>query len=74
MVQPFITLPSRHSESKLVACPQCNHKVLENARYCSNCGVDLALAAVFAEREVKFSDNLPPGMPVAPELLLPLDG
>lgn len=74
MVQPFITPPSRHSESKLVACPQCSHKVLENARYCSNCGVDLALAAVFAEREVKFSDNLPPGMPVAPEILLPRMG
>ncbi|MBN1536810.1 MAG: hypothetical protein JW908_08775 [Anaerolineales bacterium] len=74
MVQPFVTSPQGHPESKSVACPQCNHSVLQNARYCSNCGVDLALAAVFAEREVKFAESIPPGMPVAPEILLPRMG
>jgi len=74
MVQPFITPIQGNPESKLVACPQCNHRVLHNARYCSNCGVDLAFAAVYAEREVKLPDNLPPGMPVAPEILLPRMG
>lgn len=47
---------------------------MQNARYCSHCGVDLALAAVFAERDIKISDQLPPGMPVAPEILLPRMG
>ncbi len=74
MVQPFVTSHQGHPESKSVSCPQCNQKVLQNARYCSNCGVDLAFAAVFEEREVKLSDNLPPGMPVAPEILLPRMG
>lgn len=74
MVQPFITPPQGRPELRSVACPQCNHKVMQNARYCSNCGVDMALAAVFAEREVKLPDILPPGMPVAPEILLPRMG
>ncbi len=74
MVQPFVASAQSHPESRSLSCPQCNQKVLQNARYCSNCGVDLAMAAVYAEREVKLSDHLPPGMPVAPEILLPRMG
>ncbi len=53
-----------------ICCPQCGHPVEENARKCSNCGVDLAIAAVLAEREilpVRFTDALP----VTPEILVP---
>ena len=35
-----------------ISCPNCTQPVDPNARYCSNCGVDLALAAALAEREV----------------------
>src|SRR5574341_2120482 len=35
-----------------VCCPHCGHPVVDNARTCGNCGVDLAIAAVLAEREI----------------------
>jgi len=50
-----------------VACPRCGLAVDGNARYCDNCGVDLAIAAVVAERELQ----LPVGTPVTPEALVP---
>lgn len=74
MVQPFIIPSQGHPDDKSVSCPACNHKVQQNARFCSHCGVDLAMAAVFAERDVILPESIPPGMPVAPEILLPRMG
>jgi signal transduction histidine kinase len=40
------------------------------ARHCEHCGIDLAIAAVLAEREI-FPAMLPVGMAVTPEILVP---
>ena len=58
-----------------ISCPNCTQPVDPNARYCPNCGVDLALAAALAEREV-MSQTLPPAslLPLAPETLVPRMG
>ena len=53
-----------------ICCPHCGQPVVENARTCGNCGVDLAIAAVLAEREIlpfRFAGTLP----VTPEILVP---
>lgn len=58
-----------------ISCPNCNQPVASNARYCPNCGVDLALAAAVAEREVVANTIAPMGLPVlAPESLVPRVG
>jgi signal transduction histidine kinase len=44
------------------------------ARYCEYCGVDLALAAVFAERQMVTPLQVPQGLPIAPEILVPRMG
>ncbi len=51
-------------------CPYCHHSVKTHSQFCDNCGVDLALAAYLAEN-VLIDANLPSGIPVAPELLVP---
>ena len=51
-------------------CPYCNHSIKSQSRYCDSCGVDLALAAFLAETAL-IDSNLPTGLPVAPELLVP---
>ncbi len=58
-----------------ISCPNCTQPVDPNARYCANCGVDLALAAALAEREV-MAQTLPPEslLPLAPETLVPRMG
>lgn len=53
-----------------ITCPQCGLVVDAQARYCHNCGVDLAIAAALAEREIK----LPGGTPMTPEVLVPKIG
>lgn len=53
-----------------VACPRCGQFVDSHARQCQNCGIDLALAAVLAERALT-SLSLPAGAPLAPEILVP---
>jgi len=52
-----------------VSCPSCEQPVDPQARYCEQCGVDLAMAAVLAEREV----HLPkfPAGGLTPEILVP---
>lgn len=50
-----------------IACPHCGQLVDASARYCKNCGVDLAIAAALAERELQ----LPVGLPITPEVLVP---
>lgn len=58
-----------------ISCPNCTQPVDPNARYCANCGVDLALAAALAEREM-MAQTLPPEslLPLAPETLVPRMG
>jgi signal transduction histidine kinase len=51
-------------------CPYCSHPVNGQSQSCDNCGVDLALAAYLAENALATA-NIPGGMPVAPELLVP---
>ena len=58
-----------------ISCPNCNQPVASNARFCPNCGVDLALAAAFAEREVVAHTVVPQSLPsLAPEALVPRVG
>ncbi len=54
-----------------ISCPQCNELVDAQSRYCEHCGVDLALAAVYAEQQVQLPVNVPEGTPIAPEILVP---
>lgn len=58
-----------------ISCPNCNQPVAPNARYCPNCGVDLALAAALAERDVVAHTVVPPDLAsLAPEALVPRVG
>lgn len=54
-----------------ISCPHCNQPVDPQARYCGHCGVDLAMAAVLAERKVKLPKKLTGGLPMIPEILVP---
>lgn len=58
----------------LVACPHCTQLVDPQTRTCEYCGVDLALAAVIAEQAVFLPFQVPPGAPLAPEVLVPRMG
>ena len=53
-----------------IPCPNCGQPADAQARLCSHCGVDLAIAAVMAEREITLA-RLPAGMAVTPEILVP---
>ncbi len=55
-------------------CPNCSHLVDPNSRYCESCGVDLALAAVYAEQDVFPNAPVPPSVPLSPEILVPRMG
>jgi len=57
-----------------VSCPRCNQIVDPQVRFCPHCGVDLAIAAVSAERDLTLAVNAPHGMPIAPEILVPRIG
>ena len=52
-----------------VSCPSCEQPVDPQARYCEQCGVDLAMAAVLAERDVQLPQFLAGGL--TPEILVP---
>ncbi len=58
----------------MISCPHCTMPVEPRARYCEYCGVDLALAAVFAERQMVTPLQVPEGLPIAPEILVPRMG
>lgn len=53
-----------------VACPECNLPVDPQARFCEHCGVDLAIAAVLAERLMETVEGAPP-LKLTPEALVP---
>jgi signal transduction histidine kinase len=57
--------------SASIACPQCDNLVDSQARYCGYCGVDLAIAAVLAERSVGKLDEISGGLLLTPEILVP---
>jgi len=50
-----------------ISCPHCSRKVDIDERTCKHCGVDLGIAAAFAESDIE----LPTGAPVKPEVLVP---
>jgi len=54
-----------------VSCPRCGKPVDPLTRTCPHCGVELALAAVLAERELALPLLPSPGAPLAPEILVP---
>ena len=57
-----------------ISCPICAHSLELPARFCNHCGADLAIAAAIAEQEVSLAAELPTGLPVTPEILLPRIG
>ena len=54
-----------------VPCPRCQRLVESQARYCEHCGVDLAIAAVLAERTVSVATEAVLDSPLTPEVLVP---
>jgi signal transduction histidine kinase len=54
-----------------ITCPRCGQPVDAQARQCSSCGIDLALAAIMAEQSLTSSISLSAGAPLAPEILVP---
>lgn len=58
----------------IISCPNCTQPINPQARYCEHCGSDLALAAVLAERRVVAPAQIPHGVPLAPEMLVPRIG
>jgi len=53
-----------------IHCPHCGQPVDANARTCGSCGVDLAIAAALAEREI-LPVRLIGTLAVSPEILVP---
>jgi signal transduction histidine kinase len=54
-----------------ITCPRCGQPVDAQARQCSSCGIDLALAAIMAEQSLTSSIMFSVGAPLAPEILVP---
>lgn len=57
--------------SRQISCPRCNYLVYPHESKCSQCGIDLAIAAVLAERQMLLPDKSYPAAPVTPEILVP---
>lgn len=55
-------------------CPQCRALVNADDRTCSNCGIDLALAAVLMERQVLAFTPARPAAPYVSDVMLPRFG
>lgn len=66
--------PQAPAKRELLACPQCQHPLPGDARTCPNCGVDLALLALLAERA--FLEGVPQAapLPATPESIVPRIG
>lgn len=57
--------------AQAISCPHCSRPVDPSARTCKHCGVDLAFAAVLAEQSVIAPLEIPEGVPLSPEVLVP---
>lgn len=57
--------------SKKITCPRCDQEVDSQVSFCGQCGVDLAFAAVLAERQLVLGEKSNPVTPVTPEVLVP---
>lgn len=57
----------------MISCPSCSQPINPKDRYCPHCGVDIGLAAVLAEEELRRgTDEL--RFPLTPEVLIPRIG
>ncbi len=57
----------------MISCPSCSQPINPKDRYCPHCGVDMGLAAVLAEEELRRgTDEL--RFPLTPEVLIPRIG
>ncbi|MCJ7658842.1 MAG: ATP-binding protein [Anaerolineales bacterium] len=54
-----------------IACPRCSQLTNSKDRQCENCGVDLVQAAILAEKTISFTSDIPEGVPIVPEILVP---
>lgn len=59
--------------SSEVLCPHCAQPIDPQTRFCERCGVDLAFAVAVAERSLT-GGEIPSGVPLAPEVLVPRMG
>lgn len=57
--------------SRQISCPRCNYLVDPHEDKCSQCGIDLAIAAVLAERQMLLPDKSYMVSAVTPEILVP---
>jgi len=54
-----------------ISCPRCNTSINPDDRHCPQCGVNLALAAAFAEHTLTKPLKVPTGALVSPEIFVP---
>ena len=54
-----------------IPCPRCNRLIKSQAHYCEFCGVDLAIAAAVAERDLLPGNEPAPPLTISPEILVP---
>ncbi len=54
-----------------IPCPRCNQLINARAHYCEFCGVDLAIAAAVAERDILPPEEAKADVPLVPEILVP---
>ena len=55
----------------VITCPNCNHNVDSTSRKCGHCGIDLAIAAAIAERDLPRTAELKSRKRVSTEILVP---
>jgi signal transduction histidine kinase len=55
----------------LISCPQCSQPIDPSTRICTHCGVNLALAALLAERRLTSGTQIGKDIPISPEILIP---
>lgn len=56
---------------ELISCPKCGQPVELKAQICPHCDVNMALAAILAEQEMKISTGPLPDLRLSPEVLVP---
>lgn len=61
-------------EMRMLPCPQCNFPIPGDSRTCPNCGVDLALLALLAERSYLAGMPKTAPLPATPDAFVPRIG